>query len=108
MMNINEPKDYGYISLKKSGKLIRSSFFLYAKIAGAHKSSPAKGKGKGCGCEGGVTHTNNLSRKITAIIVLFFSKCNREFGVVKCKIAVQWKSCLNRSHFKTLCTKYTK
>ena len=61
MMNINEPKHYGYMGLKKSGKLIRSSFFLYAKIAGAHKSSPAGGKEKGCSCEGDLAHIYYLS-----------------------------------------------
>ena len=61
-MNINEPKHYGYTGLKKSGKLIRSSFFLYAKIAGAHKSSPAIGNEKGCSCEGHLAHMYYLSQ----------------------------------------------
>ncbi|MGN1004779.1 MAG: hypothetical protein ACI4O5_08060 [Oscillospiraceae bacterium] len=64
MMNINEPQNYdGYTAPDKSrAMLIRSSFFLYAKIAGARKSSPAKGKEKGCGCEGGLAHKKYLSR----------------------------------------------
>ena len=42
--------------------LISSSFFLHAKIAGARKSSPAKGKEKGCSCEGDLAHIKYLSR----------------------------------------------
>ena len=56
------PKNTGVWTQMASGySLIRSSFFLYAKIAGAHKSSPAAGKEKGCGCEGDLTHKKPLT-----------------------------------------------
>jgi len=63
--------------------LIRSSFFPHAKIAGARKSSPAKGKEKGCGCEGGLTHKNTSHGMIVAIIIPFFAKCNCHFSQFK-------------------------
>ncbi len=57
MMNINEPQKLQVCGPGTGrAKLIRSSFFLYAKIAGAHKSSPAKGKEKGCSCESRTVH----------------------------------------------------
>ena len=57
MMNINEPQNgRDRIPDRTRVPLIRSSFFLYAKIAGAHKSSPAKAKEKGCSCESGTVH----------------------------------------------------
>lgn len=84
----------GHTGLDKSrAPLIRSSFFLYAKIAGARKSSPAKGKEKGCGCEGGLAHKNTSHGMIVAIIILFFTKCNCHFSQFKAKEllgAAQW------------------
>ncbi len=65
--------------------LIRSSFFLHAKKAGARKSSPAKGKEKGCGCEDGLTHINTSHGMIVVIIIPFSAKCNRHFSQFKAK-----------------------
>ncbi len=73
MMNINEPQnDRDRLPDRFRVLLIRSSFFLHAKIAGAHKSSPAKAKEKGCSCESTVTHKITSHGMIAVIIILFF------------------------------------
>ncbi len=77
MMNINEPQHYGYMGPRKHrATLICSSFFVYAKIAGTHKSGPAVGKEKGCSCEIGLAHNNTSHKKIMVIIIQFRAKCN--------------------------------